>query len=327
MTRYPAWKRHEVNRKWRGVLAVFITITLTFAAINGILRTFSLKSFFESSRWDGKAPYIAAVGGGSGGLFVFNKQQKKVMLFKLPRDIYLLTGKKEEAFRKVSDVVKSKSGDELSRLVSYSFGVPVGNFILSEALQEIDKNSLQKYLKDYVSPANLIVILIKGTPEGTNIARLDAFKLWWQLKSLRINNVEVVNLEDNTQGVVAENNQKVLGVDEESLRLKVSPYTKNTYVENENFDLIVVNASGSSLTLGLAADFASSMGYKLEELDSSVSYINDCQVVTHKKDSYSAKYLAEIFNCDNISQPDEGDLSTTRIKLILGKEFASKYFE
>lgn len=327
MTRYPAWKRHDVNRKWRGVLAIFLTITLIFAATNGILRTISLKNFFDNSKWDGKAPFIAAIAGKSGGLFIFNREQKKILVFNLPQDVYLMTGRKNGALEKVSDTVRSRNGAELLRLASLNFGVPVENYIFIEDLQEVSGESIQKFLKDYASPINLIAILVKGTPKGTNIARYDAFKLWWQLKDFRLNGVEMVHLDGNTQGVVVDNNQKVLGVDEESLRVKVSLYTKNSSVVDENYNLEISNSSGSTLALGLAADFASSLGYKVDELSSDETEAHDCLVVANQKGSYSAKYLAEVFGCDNISQPTEGGLPTTAVKLVIGKEFANKYFE
>ena len=45
MTRYPSWRKHEVRRDGKNILAVFILIVLVFATANGIAKSFSLKKY------------------------------------------------------------------------------------------------------------------------------------------------------------------------------------------------------------------------------------------------------------------------------------------
>ena len=75
----------------------------------------------------------------------------------------------------------------------------------------------------------------------------------------------------------------------------------------------------------LAAEFAQSGGFHVTKLNVNEEETGKTMIITHNKNSYEAGYLASIFDCDIFGKLISDD--NLQMILIVGKDFASKYFK
>lgn len=326
MTRYPAWKKEAINRKWRGLLAIFICVVLFFAAVNGVVKSFSIKNLIARSNWETQSSFVAAVGAKSPGLFVYMTEPKKILLFKFNSEVHMITGKTDDPLAKVSDVIAKGDGAVLDRIMSLATGVKVDKFITIG--EELDKQTLEKNFKNFASIVTPFRILTRGVGSSdgsTNITRLDAIKLWWQLKGLGVDKLNLVDLSTHNEEVLTDSGNKVLGVDEAELNFEISKYVKNNEILVKNVAVNIENRSDRKQALDLAISFSSGAGYNVGRIENAESDLAETVIQASDPGSYEAKYLARIFDCDKISalKGDQGNI----LNVIIGRNFSRKYFE
>lgn len=334
MTRYfvlrrkpvQSWKREAVNRKWRDLFAIFICVVLLFAAINGVLKSFSIKKLITRATWDPKSPFVAAVLASPPGLLVYTTEPKRVLLFKFNSNVSVISGKDREPLVSVSDVIAKRDGAELARIMSLTTQMKVDNFITIG--EELNKQNFENSFRGFaslVTPAKIFIFGNDKTVGNTNITRLDVIRLWWQVKSLGLEELNLVDLSVYSQDVLIEGSSKVLGVDEASLHFEISKYVKNRVISGENFGVNIVNGSGSQKAFDLAINFLSGAGYGVGRVENSESESEETVIWANDPNSYGAKYLARVFDCDKISALKEG--KKDELKVIIGRDFKRRYFE
>ncbi len=326
MTRDPAWKKHQVKRKWRSILSVFLTVTLFFAIANGFAKGFSLKNQFAKSKWDGKSSIAIAINTKNPAVFIYQPDPKKAVILTVGDSTLYETGNAEKPLEKIADAA-ANSGKGLTSALTHTFMAKIENYLSLQSQQTMDKDYSKKLFVNFASittPLKLATIGWDDVKE-TNITRLDALKLWWQLKDTRADELKLADLSDKTQEIIAIKNQKVLGADTVSLNRIIANYLENLKVVSENKKIKIQNASKNPQAANLAASFASSVGANVVETSASDYDSSKTQVIAHDKKSYTAVYLAKIFNCDiNGAQNLDND---SEITVIVGSDFATIYFE
>lgn len=334
MTDYPnrkaAWKKQDVKRKGRELLAVFIVIVLFFAITNGLIKTFSFKNYLGKSTWDGKSSMTAVIGATHPAIFVFQPEPKRIAIFKLDPEIYYLSGKSDNPLVKLSSFDNTSNIQEITKIISISTGIDIENYIVFNNY-ELQKESIGKAFKNFASVATPFKILFgkKLGIASTNVTQRDLLKLWWQAKDISVNKVEIADLGAFSQEVVSSKTSKVLGVDSESLHFKISPYLINQSIVEGNVKVQIENAQDSQQALNLAEQFLESSGFTVAGLESG-SPSDTTKIVTFDRDSYASFYLAKIFDCDIVGapRPDRGQAQENNvIKVILGSDFTNKYFK
>jgi len=335
MTRYPAlrqslgqvWKKREDKRKWKDILAIFIAVVLIFAIFNGFAKSFSIKKYLSKSNWDSKFSFVTILATKPPSVFVFQTDPQKIVSLKLDSERYLVTGNQNQPLVKFSTLLAEKSGEELSKVLSLAFSADIKNYAFFTEEQVLNKENLQTMFKKFASPVTPFLILtgrIDKNIAKTNITRIDMIKLWWQLKSLGINKLEMVDLSDLKEEVVTADNQKVLGIDQTSLHFQISKYLENPDIANKDFKVIIQNASGTGDTTSLASDFATSVGFDISKVEISENISDKTNIVTKKADLYPVRYLARVFNCDIVGSQNVPE--NTAI-IVLGRDFAANYFQ
>ena len=327
MTKYPAWQRRQFQKQWGNILAIFISIALIFAILNGLIKTFSLKKYLGESKWDSKSSFVMASGTNPAAVVVYQTEPKRIVIFKLGEDKYYFTGKQQNPLQKLSKAVNENNGQELTKILSLAFRADIKYYLFLKNNDSLNKENINQMFKNFASLGTPLVI-VKGMNKSvkeTNVTRKDLFKLWWQIKSLSINRVEIVDLSNLSQEIVTADKQKVIGVDEEAFNAKITPYLDNNALINSNYKLDLQNASGNSSVGLLAADFINTVGFHVNDSKYVDEVEDQTKIFVSGKKSYAARSLAKIFDCDIFSRQNEaGD---EQITLIIGRDFAKRYYQ
>ena len=299
---------------------------MVFAIANGIVKSFSLKNFFDKSLWDGKSPFVSALETSPPSIFVFQKDPKRLAVFKLDENAFLVTVGRE-GLQKTGDIFEKENGQKVAKALSLNFGVDIENFVSFGPKVTAGKQSFEDLFNNFasfVTPFKIISGAYGNSLENTNITRIDLLKLWWQLKGVSAEKLELVELSPYKEEIITADNKKVLGVDEQSIRLKMGQYLENRYLNQEQVSVGIINGSKVPGALQLAADFASSAGFSVIEAEESSQISEKTQIVAKDKNSYNASYLASIFDCDIVSEQNGQGAD---IIVVIGRDFASNYFE
>jgi len=339
MTRYPVsrhstrhgWEKREVQKKWRSLLAVFITVVLFLAVANGLIKSFSLKKNLGSSSWSGKSSFVIALAADPASVFIFQKDSKRMVLLTLNNENYLPTGNQDQPIAKTSSIVEEKDGRRLERVLSLAFRSNIENYLIFKTSQKIDRETAQKLFKNFASLTTPLTLLIGGQDKiimSTNITRIDLFRLWWQIKGFSVNSLDLVDLGQATEELIQKNNQKVLVVDEVFLHREISKYLEDLDLRKENLKVEIDNASDYSTAASLASDFVTSVGGSVISVETSDVKVDKTYILTSQNKKYTSRYLAKIFKCDIKSTPESKDEDTQdKIRVVLGQDFAARYSE
>ena len=329
MTDYSArrsgWKRRQVQAKLKNLLALLIVSILILASFNGLVKTFSIGKYLGISNWDSNSSFVAALSTMPLAVFILQEDPKRLVFLTLDEKTYLATGNPTEPIAKISSLINKSNGRDLSKLLSLTFRVNIENYVTFKNDQKINKDEAIKWFKNYASLATPFVILtgrIGDDIKDSNITRLDQFKLWWQIKSIRINQLELFDLSQYWEEVVYKDDQKVLGVDNIVLHKVISKYLENENVTREYLKIKVINASGIAGVGQLAADFAAGVGVSIVKIETAPNLVDKSFIQTSLKNKYTVRYLANIFKCDiKGSVEDEKE-----VNLVVGRDFAAKYY-
>lgn len=307
-------------------MAVFILIVLVFAIANGIAKSFSLKKYFNQSDWDSKSPFISILKTSPPSVFIFQKDPERMAVFKLDENAYLATSGRG-VLQKTSDIFTKEDGWKIANTLSLNLGVDAEKYVLFDEKVPAEKDSVRNLFKNFASiiaPLKIAAGAYDKQIQNTNITRIDLLKLWWQLKGVSVDKLELIELAPYNEEIITAENKKVLGMGEESIRLKMSQYLENRYLDQEKANIEIINGSNATGALKLAADFASSAGYSVTQTEQSSQISEKTRIIAKDKDSYNASYLASIFDCDIVSEQNGQGADLT---VVVGRDFASNYFE
>ena len=327
MTRYPSWKKHGIKKDGKNILAVFILIVLVFAIANGITKSFSIKKYFSQSEWDSKSPFVGVLTTSPSSIFIFQKDPKRLAVFKLDENSYLATGEKSH-LKKTAEIFLDDDNEKTARILSYNLGVDIEKYVTLNQKVPADAESVRNIFKNYASFVTPFKIAAGGYDFGikdTNITRIDLLKLWWQVKGLSVENVKLTDLQEYKEEIITADNKKVLGVEEESIRLLMGEYLENRYLDQKNIDIEIINGSKVLAAGDLAADFAASFGFQVTNLEQSTDLSQQTKIIADDKGSYNVSYLAQIFDCDIVTGQNEA--KDGKITVVIGRDFALRYFE
>jgi len=329
MTRQASYKRNEPRGRGT-LLAVLICFVLVLFIFSDFLRTFKFPASGGNSKkysWDGKSSFAVALQTDPVGVFVFQKEPSQLVFLTLDKNLYFERGD----LKSIKQLGRALDGDgqELADSVSLSFGAPIQNYVRFSKKLELNEQSAKQLFKSFaslVTPFKILLGLRPGFIKDTNITRSNAFRLWWQVKSLSINQVKMADVSTLSEEILA-GNAKLLGVDTLSLNREISNFLDNLNIEKEGYKIKIVNESGSQYAGVVASRFIVSVGGKVISVEEGAQSRQMCQIVVGKPDDYTPSYLANIFGCDisNVATKGAGSQEHT-LTLNLGQNFADRYF-
>lgn len=326
------WRREKAERQGKSLLALVVVVILVFAAANGLLKSISFKNSIQNSKWDGKAPFVSALGSSPASLFIYNPDTKNIVFAKFSDDLYFASGESEEPLTKLGEVIKSREGDKFSKVLSLNIGSKIENYILPKEGMKIDEVGTQEFFKDFASIGKPLSILAGGAFKSmdTNIERFDALRLWWQIKGLRLNQLKIADFSGVSEEVINNNDSKVLGVDTETMQFEIRRLLESRALKESGLGVKIINSSGSADAGVLAASFITSSGLEVLSSDRAETIEGETKLIASDTSGYAQEYLAELFDCDIVTAQksdfaEEG--SEKEITLFLGRDFADFYFK
>lgn len=326
MTAYTSWKKHQIRNNWKSLFSIFLTVILLFAIFNGLSRGYLLKNNLKNKiGWDAKSPFVVAVNSINPSVMIFEPDSKKMFVFSLGSDAVIDTGMLDKPLAKVSDLLGAKK--DFAKSMSLAFGAKIDNYLdlkNSATMNEQQAITIFKNFASITTPFSIITGGYKGDVEDTNITRVDAIRLWWQVKGLSTNDVVFKDLSSISVEILTNDQKKILGADTASLNKEIEKYLENVNLLSENLDVVLINATGNPNVSRLASSFIASGGIQVSSWDESESLV-DSTFVTAKQKSYVTSYLAKIFDCDINEAPDWQNSS--EIKITLGRDFANRWFK
>jgi hypothetical protein len=292
--------------KWQGIFAVFIVLFLVFALLSGTLKSLFVKSRVGHVSWDNVSSFVLGLRDNQNSLFIFQKDPKRAV------------------FVKTGFLGKGLDVNQYFKEASVVFGSDVKNYI---NLGNLNEAEIKKKFDNFISLTTPLKILTTGwvgDSMNTNVSRLDALGLWWQLKDIRSKDLKFVNLTSFKTLEQRDVDDKVLGTTSDFLNREISKYLENTKIIQEDIDLKIVNSSGDARSAYLAESFISAMGGRVISISGDTSISSTCVIKTNAKSSYTAGHLAKLFICDINDAPQLDDKPS--LTLYLGKDFTARYF-
>lgn len=327
MTDYRRSTRRKTSArkiKWPNIIGAVVVLALVFALFNGFLRNFSLGDYFGKSRWDGKSTLSIVLNTKPVSVLIYNNDPKKLYMISLNENANFATGDAEKPILGVSEILDKNSGESLVKVSSLMSRTSVNNYIILKTQKEASKETLEKFFESNASLFSPLRILASGlgNTKETNLTRIDLIRLWWQLKSISVNDLEFIDLSGSGEELVVANGEKVLGVDDAYLNRIFARYLEDRKIVEKKENIVIENTSGFFPSGKLAADFATSVGGRVEGVSSLGEVQDKTKIIVKDKNSLTANYLEKIFDCDinSINSAEEG-----KIKIILGSDFADKY--
>lgn len=306
----PASKKSSNRSGWRGKVAIFIAVFLVLVSLKGFIKPNLSANLVEKSKWDNTSSFVVNILDSSSSLFIFQKDPKRAVMLTL--------GQNKETTQNIKEVLNN---------TSLLFGMPVDNYI---KFKNKTSENLVDYSKEYSSfvswttPIKILTTGWNGNSLDTNISRIDALSLWWQLKSIGVNSLKTADLPLNSESTNTKESKNVLSANTQEFNRSISKYLENTKIVNEDYQINIINASGEFAASRLANSFITSIGGRVVSITGDSNLVIRCTLKVNRS-SYTASYLAKIFDCDIKDASQDAD--SGQITLVLGKEFAKRYFE
>lgn len=329
MTDYPGtrggWRRRQVQAKWQNLIAIFITVVLLLAVFNGLLRGFSLGKSFELSSWVRGSSLVMAVNSSPGSLVIYQEDdQKNLALLTFDEEDYFATLSGKLPIAKLGKVFE-KNDKTLAGKVSGALHLPVGHFVVFNQRPSANLENFEDYFKNFASLLTPFGILFNYPGDSvayTNLTRVDLFRLWWGLKSYRVENLILEDLGDLGSETILKNGQKVEAVDEQLIARAVGKYLESEKLSRERFSVFIKNSSGIVGAGQLASEIISISGAHVVKIEGDSAVSATSYILAGDTGSFTANYLAKLVGCD-IKAAD--DLPDETINVIIGRDFVEKY--
>ena len=327
MTRKPAWKNYENKSNKSGVVAGIFVLSLLFGFLAfGYVKSVHIKGRPSDNSRKSANTYLAILGTKPSALFAFQKETGKAALFTLDDAKKVPGGVGVGDLVMIGDLKKNGDGLAFINSMTLAYRAKISNYVLFKNLNESAEDVKSGFAK-FTSYWTPVAILIGGVEHGNiksiNITRFSAIKLWWQLKSLRAENIKITDLTAGNSEKLTVDGQKVLGVDESFLNNNIQKFSESDDVISEHLKVIVKNPGKNRLVSQLAAGFVNNTGADLREVREEGPMVDETTIYTDEGGSKTARYLATIFDCDIKRLPESENQGT--VMVVLGADFGNTY--
>ena len=314
-------RKREPSSKISGYFGLAIVVVLVFVALSGVFKS-SQKDDRETVSWDGRSAFYAVLNSDPVSFFIYNPTVKKITLLKLDDNLYVPTGEDGNPIEKLSDITDESDGEGLTKTASGITRTAVLNYVMFDEPTTVDEKNLEKKFKQFASLTTpLKMIFGSGPVEDTNLALKDWYRLWWQVKSLSVNDISLVDASTNAEDIVLPKGDSVLGVDEVALHRLMGQYLEVHSVLEEGSQIEIVNSSGIYDWGQMAADFVGASGGRVSVINES-DLVNERTTIQVHSENYTSSYLAKLFDCDITSV---SSLEENQIRIVLGKDFGGLF--
>lgn len=300
----PRWKKEQKEKKGRQLKAK-VRFLMAFVGLATII--FVGFSFFKIYITSGlpKNGRTVIVFDSSPVLVFSYDQSGKAVFLNIPDNTYLEAihgyGQYKIESLYLLGKLEKRSGELLAGSVREFLGAPVDGWV---------KGDLTKLLK----------------ASETNLNILDRLRVWWKIKTARVNFIQVINLQETgvfTKNVLPDKSEG-LTVNQEKLDYQLAGIFKDHKISAEHLMIEVLNGSGKPEMANRAARLITNLGGTVISLGNSEKESGECQTRASPEvlKSFTGQRLKKIFNCREVSSrsPD----SRADLQLIVGLDYWQK---
>lgn len=327
MTDYPSvkkrkssWRQAQIQRKWKDLIVIFIVSVLLLVLFTGIKGTLSVKNQAQKSTWGGDESLGVVLKTDPVSVLIYQTDPQRINLYTVGSDIFYATGDALQPSKKVAELFNLEGPETASALTSLT-GVNFSKYYFYKEPLNLSSKSVDEIFKDFASLKTPVKVIFGSFGSGTtNLTKVEILKLWWQVKGMEMKQIESSSMDSFTDEILSGSGEKFKGLDYEKTTSQLGKFFHG-FAEKKR-KVAIINASGEPGSLKLAGDLVSSYGWNVTSL-SSEGEQQTGRIISSQKDG-ETQDLAKIFGCD-INQA-QNDQEQSVITIILGKDFAQKYF-
>lgn len=287
--------------------------------------TFKIYRSLVKSLWDGQNQFNLVINSQPVSLVSFNPLEETINLLLIPNGTFIETNHGYGPYR-IESVYKlgELKGNGIELLTSSlqdSFGLAIDGFLKGNN-SELQKKDLKNgLLNQFFYSFN--------HDEKTNLSRWDLLRLWWRIKMIREDKINLIDLSQTSvsQEVDLPDETKAMKIDTERLDRIISQFFADSQIKKEDLTIAVLNKTDKAGLANKAAKLIANIGGRVISIGGQTQNYdreNECEIKSDKKykNSYTVKKLSKIFNCQWAGDPEADQRST--IVLLLGDDYWSR---
>lgn len=331
--------KKRITGKMRLRRYIFLAALLFFGVI--------FWNFKNSSQWDGDSRFTIVIQNlfdeneldfTALALFSIEPSQKRALLITIPDNTLLevpygyKTYPASSVYR-LGELDPARGGGVLlSKTIEQSLGIAIDKYFAYENSQmtipvtreqlQIEKHKLTSYAKIAGYLFNRIVGRAKAQ---SDIPLIDLLKIWKSVRQLRIDQINLINLEDSfsTAEVSLADGSRARKIDPELFDFLLHENLIDTQIRMENYSIEVVNSTSEQKVAGQMSRVLSHLGAHVLVKSTGDSHQKEsCLVTSYLPSAAKVKlfdFLTNHYRCKIIKS--ENSQVQTDIKIILGEEF------
>lgn len=292
---------------------------------------FKVSRLLVKSVWDGQSQLNLALNPSLAGqpvlIVAFNHEEKSVNILLIPAGTFIETIHgygpcRVESVYRLGELNK-KGGELFQGSLQEYLGIPI------DAYASIGNGEwIMDNMKNKEEILKTITSLFKR--DKTNLTKWDLVRLWWNLRNLRQDKINLVDLGQTSasQEIDLPDGTKANKIDTERLELIMSQFFVNKKLKQENLTMAVLNGTNHSGLANKAAILIKNIGGQVMTVGDTENgqgeSLQQCQIKSQKKykNSYTVRKLSHIFGCQwgGESMTDQ----RANLVLIVGQSYWEK---
>jgi len=316
-------KRLKKKKKSKKIFFIAIFLLLFFLPAL-IFLGFKIYRSVDHSLWDGQSQFNLAVDSRPGMIVSFDRQAETINVLVIPDGTFVevIHGYgpyRIESIYKLGEI-KGNGGELLVGSLQEYFGLGVDGFLVGGKFL-VKEMSLKNFLLNQIFP-------LQFSKEKTNLSRWDQARLWWFLKRIREDKINLIDLSQTSASSEVElpDGSRAMKIDQERLERIISQFFVDPKIKEEDLSISILNKTEHFGLANKAARIISNSGGRVIQVGSEQKEDSktNCQIKSHKKhrQSYTVLKLSRLFDCQWVEEP----LSEQRaeIVLLLGEDYWEK---
>jgi len=326
----PSWRKQQKVQKTRRIKTVirFTLLGIVLVLLIGI--GFKIYRSIAKSVWDGQSQLNLAINPSIADqpvlIAAFNPEEKSLNVLLIPPRTFIETihgygPYRVESIYRLGELNK-KGGELFQGSLQEYLGIPVDAFASISNFEFPISNETKNSLSE------LLVGLLKSGK--TNLTKWDVIRLWWSLRNIRQDKVNLVDLGQTSasQEVDLLDGTKANKIDTERLELIMSQFFVDKKLKQEDLTVAVLNGTNHAGLANKVATLIKNIGGQVMTVGDTENgqgeSLRQCQIKSEKKykNSYTVRKLSHVFDCQWEGEPMAEQRAN--LVLIVGKSYWEK---
>ena len=326
----PSWRKQQKVQKTRRIKTVirFTLLGIVLVLLIGI--GFKIYRSIAKSVWDGQSQLNLAINPSIADqpvlIAAFNPEEKSLNVLLIPPRTFIETihgygPYRVESIYRLGELNK-KGGELFQGSLQEYLGIPVDAFASISNFEFPISNETKNSLSE------LLVGLLKSGK--TNLTKWDVIRLWWSLRNIRQDKVNLVDLGQTSasQEVDLLDGTKANKIDTERLESIMSQFFVDKKLKQEDLTVAVLNGTNHAGLANKVATLIKNIGGQVMTVGDTENgqgeSLRQCQIKSEKKykNSYTVRKLSHVFDCQWEGEPMAEQRAN--LVLIVGKSYWEK---